>query len=295
MEIKNIEKDYLGGKNRKTTFFHYTSPEALINIVKGSSLRLTNCLFLNDTDEYVSILSLLKDTNKFSPEVAKFINSMRKDIPTDNIDYDFEYLNGRLRLTKGTFFVLSGSIDSDSLPLWNYYTKGDGYSGYSIAIDVNKLGQEFVNYKGRMLYGKVVYDEQEQTAIIERELQTLFGRYNMSKQEDADIENIQDSFFEFIQAIRLFFKEKSFSHEKEFRIVVFVPENEDRIKKDFFVRKGLICPCIYLKTDKLPIKEIKMSPTIEKEVGNKGLRSLLTINGYNEEVIISSSNIKVRF
>ncbi len=40
---------------------HYTSPDALINIVNKGTLRFTHCEFLNDAEEYNYIFELLED------------------------------------------------------------------------------------------------------------------------------------------------------------------------------------------------------------------------------------------
>ena len=50
MEVINISKRYFNESKPKVSFYHYTSPEAMVNILEKSSLRFTNCMFLNDME-----------------------------------------------------------------------------------------------------------------------------------------------------------------------------------------------------------------------------------------------------
>lgn len=52
MKVINVTKDIFEEKKSNYVFSHYTSCEALKSIVTNSALRFTNCMFLNDIEEY---------------------------------------------------------------------------------------------------------------------------------------------------------------------------------------------------------------------------------------------------
>ena len=72
-EINVAEKYFKLDKQSKNAMYHYTSANAIINIFKEKTIRFTNCLFLNDVQEYNYIVTLFKEMS----EKKSLINAMR--------------------------------------------------------------------------------------------------------------------------------------------------------------------------------------------------------------------------
>ena len=71
-----------------------------------------------------------------------------KELDENNTDYFLYNENKVLKLKQGKYYVLSGSIANDSLPMWSYYSKNEGYGGYCINIDVDRSATKFNNIDG---------------------------------------------------------------------------------------------------------------------------------------------------
>lgn len=108
-------------KNTKTrSIFHYTSIGGLQGILSSKKLRFTNIKYMNDKDEIVAGLD----------SMAKACNASEEE--RDNLRSAFASYGAQT-------FVCCFSLEDDSLPLWNYYTKEINNQGYNIEFDDKKL------------------------------------------------------------------------------------------------------------------------------------------------------------
>lgn len=105
---------------RAKKIFHYTSIGGLEGILSNYKLWFTNIKYLNDKDEIIAGLDSISKAFNIS-------DNDRETIRDVYINYD--------RQT----FVCCFSLDGDSLPLWNYYTKEVNNQGYNIEFDDKKL------------------------------------------------------------------------------------------------------------------------------------------------------------
>lgn len=320
MEIVNIDKLY-----RKTNTFHqmnhYTSPEGLLSIISSSELRFTDCAFLNDIEEFNYIKKVLEQcfSKKKDKELKESIETLVLDkFKKDNEGFLLLNKNGKLRLQEAKYYVLSGSKNGDDLPMWVYYSKNGDYRGYCINIDVDKLINEFESIDGTLLYGQIEYDLEKQVQIIENNIRDFANTfYEKSKpfknKDDEDsiryldecIDEYQESLYELISKMRLFFKSSKFKHEKEYRVAILAsPDNETignenkKIEKTYFIKNGVIVPClsVVLKNN-LPIRHIVVGPTMDFDFSKLGIRNLLISkkveNG--ENLSINKSSITIRY
>ena len=303
MEIISIEKEYRGLKRGTNTFYHYTSTEALINIIKNGTLRFTNCMFLNDEEEYNYIFNVFDSivSENIEDDIHSFIESMKGRITREN--QEILLPGGKLFLPLNeafaTYYVLCGSIEGDSIPLWNYYVKNGMHYGYALQMDTLEISKELTGIDGKFLFGKIIYDLDEQKSIIKNYIAYLNVKYSVNSEyfDDKAIDEYQCDFFDFIQAIRLFFKDKSFKHEDEFRIALLVRNSDTNVDKGYFARNGVITPYINIRfADRVPINKITVSKSVDENIGTLGLKDLLEYKSYNlDKVVIEKSNVKMRF
>jgi hypothetical protein len=99
---------------------HYTSVFALQNIITNGEFWLTRGDFLNDRQEVMyfgdSAIKLL--------EALKATETMDEDFII-SLQYNLHHYSSALFSSQ--FYILSLALDNDSLGMWNYYGKNDGY------------------------------------------------------------------------------------------------------------------------------------------------------------------------
>lgn len=126
--------------------FHYTSVYGLNGILENKKLRFTNIKYMNDKDEFkAGIESLFEEGSLSKSERDKCILQIDKII--------------------NKIFICCFSLDRDSLPLWNYYTKDSSSQGYNIEFDkkliIQSILKNFKNNKAlsgcEMTVGNVEY------------------------------------------------------------------------------------------------------------------------------------------
>lgn len=299
--------------------WHYTSSDSFIKIVNGKQLRYTDCLFLNDIEEFNYIFQVLDEYIKQNRKNADFIKFLSDAMDKDN--YDFVPANIKLkngyRFTSGRYYILSGSSNPDSLPLWTYYSKTGKYDGYSLKIDVTKVFHDFRKYgQGAIYAGRVEYDLQNQIEIIESVIDLLISENNSQikkldrntlGEEDYSIEidmlrdNLQSDALDFLNTCRLFFKNSKFSFESELRIAVLVSLEEingNKCDAAFSSVNGIIKPSIGLSLEpEFPIAAINVGPMIDLELAKIGIRRLFEGSNIrmDKEFAIEKSDVNIRY
>ena len=109
---------YKSTKSRR--IFHYTSIVGLEGILGNRTLRFTNIKYMNDKDEIIAGLdSMAKICHASEEEREKLCSSF--------ISHGMQT------------FVCCFSVEEDSLPMWNYYTKEINNQGYNIEFDDKQL------------------------------------------------------------------------------------------------------------------------------------------------------------
>ena len=306
----DVDKQVVGKGKSSNICYHYTSPDALINMISESSLRFTHCEFLNDVEEFNYIGQLLNDDAIRNDKDYDFIKLTYENAGNDNSGLYYKEPISESRfyhMKKGNYYVFSTSKEKDSLPMWSYYSKTGNYYGYSIKLDIKKIAKGLEKENGLLLYGNVIYDKDEQVRLILNKVHEitdkLKSKLRKNNNDEPLIGDAQEELFDFIQMIRIFFKRYGFKHEKEIRIALLTNPSED-LEMGFNSINGLVRPYVEYKFEKLPINEIIMSPSIEFELARKGLLYLLKKNGYIENVdpddeynksLICKSSIKLRF
>jgi len=116
-------KFYQGTKARR--IFHYTSIGGLKGILESATLRFTNINYLNDKDE-----------------IKAGMDSLAKTIAAT--DEEKEKIFSSIRNRGMQTFVCCFSLDEDSLPMWNYYTKEINNQGYNIEFNDKSLVESII-------------------------------------------------------------------------------------------------------------------------------------------------------
>lgn len=308
-----------GIENKAVEICHYCTVDTLHSILKNGCLRFTDVRFLNDSTEFVEIIPLIKivlNKGDYDQNFKNFI--LGSNVLRELEDYKQPYVGASQRahefkeLSYRTY-TCSFSTNNDSLNMWNYYATT---SGLNIVFDfawnmikdseksntntINKLSNDILIYRGVILYNSA--DKEKCIAELLNQLNMVYKDVQNELDKYRDL--ILSAFKESINHMRCFFKNKFFSGEEEYRIVIKIPEDlliENEYKdctnikeKGFFRRGNVLIPYIDYELQKSSIKRITINPYNGKNsMFELGIRELLW--SYQlQDIEITYSNIPIR-
>ncbi|MCM1330262.1 MAG: DUF2971 domain-containing protein [Ruminococcus sp.] len=289
--------------------YHYTSVDGLKGIVENETLRFTNRFYLNDYTEGIYTFDLLiSEFDNIFSDLALLLEKKDKIIKECQ-----EYRN-KLDLRSFKTFQASFSLDSDSLCLWNYYTKGNNsIRGYNINFNSKelcnsfKLNEEVEKILNRpfVFRKKVIYNKDEQISEIKEFINKLYEAILQDSNGESNIAaqiffNRLNMIFDRISVLGIFFKDNHFKIENEYRIAIdLYTENGkfpavDGLSIKFISKNDMFVPYVDIKFDLSTIKSITVSPTMNYENELKNLNMFLDTAGI-KDISIEKSAIPVRF
>jgi len=269
--------DYIS--DRSTDIYHYTSPGGLASIMDKGKLRFTDRLFLNDKSEGTYILQLFREVlNEQQSTIEKtFYETAKK-----NLDETLKDFNSYCMKKKLFIYQCSFSCDSDSLCLWNYYTKGDSIKGYNLHFkaktlcDGLSLPSKLENKRTiEPTRGKVVYDKKKQKEIVAQIIQIFYDHYKLNQ---INTSLLTMYLIDKLLYIGIFFKNGCFKIENEYRIALplYVDDNGNYMviddKPSHFERNGILIPFIDVEFKEESLEGIGLSPTTDIELAAKSIQ-----------------------
>lgn len=280
-------------KKDAQVLFHYTSAQALKNIIEGKEFWITKSEFLNDKEE-------IKYTYKI---ISKIIEEFMSDNPTDE-EWEFKkiiekYIDDNKLFTDS--YILSFSTNKDSNLLWSNYSNNDGYNiGFSYPNIENILVDNLKDVSAVVISNVISYDECEQKRLLTEEIINMYKVYKYCIDN-----NKLDNMLEYTTQIRinifllsLFFKANCFKQEEEFRIVVVIAEDNNK-QGQCRLLNGVFIPFMKLpicNEKYCPIKLITIGPKNNLDIAKDGLKYFLKSNDFNlDEVEIRKSEIPYRY
>lgn len=296
--------------------YHYTSQKGLSGILQKEKIefRFSRIDCLNDFTEGKGILEYYRKLCKQllqSNEIDEdYFKSIINTLPMEKacFIYDEDSLGSAENQTFKTGYVgdfvsymFSLSSLPDSLPMWNYYLKNTYYNGYNLGFSTLRLKEQFHYHPFKTEYlsqfNVVEYDDFEKDDILKDYIQAL---YKYRCMDDEQLSETKQLISRELEKWRYCFKDNAFSHEKEIRLIIKVPLNEDKTELASFVKSKLrydekdkIPQYIYVSLlDKKALSEITIAPS-NSENKLKELLTILEDKGYN--VNVKYSNIPVRF
>lgn len=299
----------------KGNLYHYTSANALSSIIQNQELWTTKSSFMNDTSEieYASELFLKRlECSKLREEDKRLLKE------------GFE--KGKKEGIFDNMYVLCLSANPDSLPMWSYYGKNDGYNiGISPQFVSDFVNTEFIKIKTlKTVKGNtewvesigskcvsvgteensalvvksnyVLYDDIKQAKIFDLLLEEI-GNLTIenSHNSNAQINLMLSTLTDFIP----FMKDYSYHNEEEYRILIKLDEtggNKLKLNKiqKYRVFNGALIPYIKLVLNKPNyFNSITASPFNRSELVLLGIQDV--INTYPVPLKLLHSKIPSRF
>ncbi len=292
--------------------YHYTSTDGLLGIIQRDGrlkLWFTRYDSLNDRTERKEFLEQLYsycdqklEEGSFSEEFYQIIKNIdfsdRRNIATykdETFIIDGREYTGLIesRPRDCDTYLCCFSEDKDSLAMWNYYTKSNQYSGYSIGVFSDQLAD--VIDECSIQLKRVIYDDNIKKNILDKLL------IPCAKEYPSKDKHIQQGMIRFIKVkleeFQYVFKNSCFAHEKEIRAILYVPRDfkgNDVVSSKFYRNNnGIITPYVEL-TRELVVTDLVVGPLTEIEVAQRNLKEFLTDSGQNGVKIIESK-VPIRF
>lgn len=308
-----------GFANKASGICHYCTVATLKEIINNGCLRFSDVRFLNDSTEFIEIIPLIENVLSCDEYTSDFRKLILESVEMGELKEYHQSYTGFSRITHKyeqkiyRTYTCSFSTENDSLSMWNYYASSG--EGVSIAFnhswdmfegsdksEVN-IGEKLKN--DIMIYrGLIVYKREDKKKCMMELLNALQQIYNEAKDKIKKYRgHILFAFKESINHMRCFFKNESFACEKEYRIVLKIPEelllaeecSGDIFKKGQFKRGNILIPFVDYKFKRDSIKHIVTNPFIREEnsMFELGIRELLWQNKM-EDVDVFSSGIPIR-
>lgn len=259
---------------KEDILYHYCGGEAFFNIIKNSTLWLSDILKSKDSQECIWLRDL----------VRKRLETYLAETNTDylkawNTWYE---MNSDIEKSNMVIYATCFSESKDSLSQWRGYAQ----DGSGIAIGFSKKHLQAVNglAKHNLIFNKIIYQNQDKfiSKIFKEVVKTM------------DNKGIGHVGLEFNDNYRLEFskyKNPCFKEEKEWRIVLKSSTSAGKIRRDF---KGLefsntqyrygdgkIISYLEMDFSKIKqdiIKEIWIGP--KSKISSNDIKNMLSVFGY---------------
>lgn len=289
----------LVGNTSPDQMFHYTSADGALAILQSGQMRFTDYAYLNDTREVTYGLNVMRTV----------LNSGTYAVDSRALSELKAHVDGGDPFASYNIYTASFSSEPDSLSQFRLY------GPIALGFETNPIG--FGYPKGDSHLGHVVYDQASQTQLIE----TYFSLLSQSEEKDASLiksdEKKQvstDYLVSHLLQIVALFKHPAFSDERELRLLYSEPleimdsVSHDMAQRQFRVSGGMIVPFTdssemretfssdkrTLHSQKLPLKSVVIGPTAHAKALAKGVRDLLSFQGYHDvEVSLSEAPLRV--
>lgn len=285
--------------------YHYTNIDSLEQIITTKSLCISKSNYLNDKTEldyaFNLIYQIYNNSNEYKNISLKIMN----------------VLINMIKESLEESYILSFSVNNDSLILWGNYSQ---FEGYNIDFNIKELFDRFKDEKVyiisnekdkngcfkririeredtdeniSMVSGKVIYDLETQIEIIKNQLISLddlnknFYKFiDMSEEYKNTFSDIKNKICKMLAMYVQLFKNPSFQQEEEYRILFTLNKKMDIVK--YRKCSGIFIPYIKIAfedyNDKykkgLPIEGINIGPKNNMDIAINGLKAFLESEGY---------------
>ena len=277
---------YIAQMDEGEKIYHYTTIDALINIVSRKELWVTKWDYLNDMDE----LTVAEDVCA----VVLREENVKSEVIQDVKKYIKENIRGSA--LSDSYYICSFSRNRDSQLLWSNYSN---YDGINIEVDFAKFRENLD--LSIMWDGLVNYDLESQKKCL---IKTFYDEFidvddfgNIKSLKE--INNLQGKAYELLishmsiicELNSMFFKRSCFKGEEEYRFVLTVDKEQ---KISFRNKNSIVIPYIEKKMKNTDfITRITIGPTNQIDVAAKGIGELLHYHKRDVEVV--KSEMPLRF
>jgi hypothetical protein len=253
-------------RNPKSVF-HYTNDFGLRSILDSNKLWMSDIFSMNDPSELHYGIKTFQETFTKMPikhghiqqNYSKFIENFYKE-----------------KIIQKILFAYSTSFSTKGNDLTQWRSYGDNGRGYCIEFSYSDIedyvksirsGESPITSTYFMLYSrKKAIDTFK---IFSHLIVTLIGELSKQIIPDEHKQEVDKAVRSIIiyNALTLtsFFKDKAFSHEKEYRILQLYSNEKTHPDTKFKVRNHDLIRYVEFSLDKIPVKSIRIGPASDKK------------------------------
>jgi hypothetical protein len=260
--------------------FHYTDLAGLQGILQNHDLWLTNSRYSNDSEEMTHgckvVMTILQNARTVDP-VSQYMTRLEE-------------------LTKQSegVYVCCFCEKDNLLSQWRSY--GANGTGVSVQVDPNGFSQLTGPDcpSGLLRFWRVFYAAEKQNDIIQKAID-YFAPTSAYQTPGQSPEACARKAAEAIQFFIPTFKNSDFSEEREWRLI-FTPSSATTVNLRFRVSRNMLVPFYSLKElvggqgalPLLPIKGLRVGPSVHKQLNVESACLLLGQNGYTNIPVMAS-------
>ena len=298
------------------TVYRYTSPTVFEKTLSKKTLWFTRGDCFNDYEDGEVVGELYLDCLK-ELLVEKIIDEEFFDAAAKTEIKHLVWLVGEDIATQIECkpFICCFSAEKDSLQMWQYYSKGSSYEGYNVGVRLKNLLNIDPNF---VEIGAVIYDEETQKRGIKRSISTSFKDYhenllNVQLSPKYILEHELSVLRSRLAKLSCFYKRACFSGEKEIRLVIKVPveeqyrdakwsgseKQEGTVPINYRIQQAIMIPYIEVEINPSNIESVGIGPITS--FNNRALKKNVEVvnefvdNRLGRSVPVLSSEIPVRF
>jgi hypothetical protein len=274
------------------TISHYTDLCGLYGVVESGGFWLSDHRFLNDTEEFENGRKLTIDLLQILEGKHRYNNFKEVLIETRSQLESY---------SEQPYFICSFSKKPDSLDQWRSY--GGNGQGISITFDNTRKSLSHFFAMPILSVNKVLYDDSEKKKLILRTVRRYNKEYlvDLEYENYIDIEHWSDHLTRQLAMEFINFKHSEYVSEQEIRMAVSSCHLKHFQGIKHRVGKDRIIPYITSKdiydesfekrlgTNKLPITEVRIGPTVNQEMTARSIEMYLINKGYGGVKVIKSN------
>uniref|UniRef100_Q07LK3 DUF2971 domain-containing protein n=1 Tax=Rhodopseudomonas palustris (strain BisA53) TaxID=316055 RepID=Q07LK3_RHOP5 len=291
--------------------YHYTSSAALISIIVNNELWLSEATYLNDRHEIELGRRQACDRIKarIAAEPSAEVSAML-GLSLSHFD----------RRADPQVYVVCFSFEDDDLTQWRAY----GSSGAPVAIELEHSPLMF-GYTSEGMLDRVMHDSEDQLWVFDRLITAYADAYRedirdpipvrrrdspLTLEEENEI--VATSLYHALWHYIVTCKDPAFATEREVRFIYtahdFSQDERSRSwypehpKPRFRERAGRVIPYLTSsnlafsnmdrigEVERLPIRSVRIGPTAEPTLIQRGIRRLLDTHGYQDATVTVSTS-----
>lgn len=279
----------------RVTLYHYTNGQGIYGIINSDELHCSNVNFLNDPSEKSYFQDLLKPIFEDSKVCERIYSTLFNGSYQKAVVDPFDT------------FVASFSKNDDSLSMWNYYAKGNGYN---IGLNIDEIIEQ--NRDSNLFIQKIElnYCKQKQ---IEDTLEFILSQKNNSDtyielDEKIRIAKKEDDYYEFsrdqdylieefnegIHELMLGFKHHAYEPEQEVRLLISENKAEQETTRFKISENGVFVEYLPLKLNlRSSLKSISIHP-LNGKLHLEGVKKFIASKDLSTEIEFNVSKIPFR-
>lgn len=276
--------EHLKDATRPSVLFHYTGQAGLLGIIERSEFWCTKVQYMNDATEFGRALEIARG------KLTTMIAEIPDDIPNlSRRAACHEFLRLLDGLEEVNLFAVCFCEDGDLLSQWRGYSGGG--QGYAIGFDVEMLCHSIE--ARQFTLGKCIYDPAIQDAIVEQAImRCLEDELAFPPRTNR---GFRGPLARILFQCGVFFKEPSFSEEREWRLVSSLVWFNDQ-QLCFRPGRSMIVPYYRLPFEPqggLPVRSVVVGPCPHMQLSQWSVKALMMKNGvrgslYGQEITAAS-------